>query len=140
MIRVTSIRKCHISDYDDVYLIVRSTASLERAKSSLLQTATHVPDLSPSKNLFYQYLNWTKDGSWGQATFDNIYRPTFIRELENNPNARLWLDKIKADDAAGKKIALLCFCADENLCHRIIVGEILRNEGCTVVFDSDKAK
>lgn len=65
MIRITSIRKCRPADYDDVYLIVRSIASLERSKSGLLKKATHVPDLSPSKSLFFKYLDWKRTGGGG---------------------------------------------------------------------------
>lgn len=137
MIRVTSIKRCHVDEYDKIYLIVRSIASLEKNKSSILQHAEQVADLSPSKNLFYQYLNWQKSGCWNQRTFDDIYKPTFLNEIENNPAAQSWLDRICAENAENKNIALLCFCPDENLCHRKIVGNILRSKGCNVIFDCD---
>lgn len=137
MIRITSIRRCHIVDYDNIYLIVRSIASLEKSKSSILTHATHVPELSPSRELFYRYLDWSKSGCWDQNKFDNEYKPTFLNELNNDPNAAAWLEKLAADDRAGKKIALLCFCPNENLCHRIIIGDILKEKGCNVVLDKD---
>lgn len=137
MIRVTNIRRCHVADYDNIYLIVRSIASLERSKSSILKHAEQVADLSPSNGLFYKYLDWTKSGEWNQNKFDTKYKPAFLDELNNNPNAAAWLEKIAVDDKAGKKIALLCFCSDENLCHRSIIGEILKSKGCGVIFDKD---
>lgn len=135
MVRVTSIRGCRPADYDDVYLIVRSIASLERSKSRLLKEATHVPDLSPSKTLFYKYLDWKKAGEWGLEKFNNNYRPIFTNEIINNTVAQAWLDKIEIESKAGKRIALLCFCDDEATCHRLIIGEMLKNRGCDVVFD-----
>lgn len=137
MIRITSIRRCKISEYDDIYLIIRSVASLERSGSSVLQHAKQLADLSPSKELFYSYLDWKKNNEWNQDKFNECYKPTFINELNANPNAAKWLNKIEENDKAGRKIALLCFCPDENLCHRIIIGDILRSRGCNVVFDRD---
>lgn len=135
MIKTTNIRRCRPVEYDDVYLIVRNIASLEKSKSGLLKKAVHVPDLSPSKTLFYRYLDWKKAGEWNQEKFDNDYRPFFTNEIVNNPAAQAWLDKIEIESKAGRKIALLCFCDDETTCHRHIVGEMLKNRGCSVVFD-----
>lgn len=137
MIRITSIKRCRPIEYDKVYLIVRSIASLERSKSGILQHAEQIADLSPSKSLFYQYLDWQRSSCWNQKTFDDIYKPTFLNELTANPNAQSWLEKLRCEDEAGLKIALLCFCPDENLCHRKIVGDILREKGCNVTFDCD---
>lgn len=135
MIKVTSIRRCRPAEYDNVYLIVRSIASLERGRSGLLKKATHVPDLSPSKMLFYKYLDWKKVGEWNQKKFNNDYRPIFTNEIINNTVAQAWLDKIEIESKAGRKIALLCFCDDETTCHRLIIGEMLKNRGCDVVFN-----
>lgn len=137
MIRVTSIRRCHTADYDEIYLIVRSIASLERSKSTLLKNATQLIELSPSKTLFYNYLNWDKSGIWNEDTFKKLYEPAFLEELNNNNIAQELLKTLEMKDKANKKIALLCFCSDENTCHRKTVGEILRNRGCNVIFDCD---
>ena len=137
MIRITNIKRCHIPDYDKIFLIIRSTASLERKKSKLLDIADHMPDLSPSKDLFYKYLNHEKNGTWNKEVFENEYKPVFLKELAHNFDAMDCLRILKQFDKEGKKIALLCFCQDENLCHRKIVGEILRENGCNVIFDED---
>lgn len=137
MIRITSIRQCRASEYDKIYLIVRSIVSLERNKNSILQHSEQVVDLSPSRSLFYQYLNWQKTGCWNKDTFDTIYKPTFLSEIGNNPAAQLWIEYLCKEDSENKNIALLCFCQDENLCHRKIVGDILREKGCNVIFDCD---
>lgn len=137
MIRCTNIKHWHKADYDRTFLIVRSIASLERTHSSILNDAMHVPDLSPSCNLFWSYLGWKKQGCWNQETFDNVYKPAFINEIKNNETAKEWLNRLEQYDKAGENIALLCFCVDENLCHRIIIGEMLKQRGCNVMFDCD---
>lgn len=137
MIRITSIKRCRTADFDNIYLIVRSIESLKRSQNSILNSAIQVSDLAPSKSLFYRYLDWSKAGVWDKNKFETEYKPTFLNELNSNQNAKFWLDKIAADDKARKKIALLCFCQDEDLCHRTIVGEILKQKGCNVVFDKD---
>jgi len=137
MIRVTSIKRCKVSEYDRIYLIVRSIASLERNKSAILQYAIHLPDLSPSKKLFYGYLDWQKSGKLTQEVINAVYKPKFLKELTSNQNAQILLDKIKAEDVQGLKIALITFASNENLDHRSIIGELLRQKGCTIVFDRD---
>lgn len=137
MIRITSIKRCHVADYDEIYLIVRSIATLEKSKSSILLHAKQLEALSPSKELFYKQLNCTRSEEWTEEKFNNEYKPEFIYELNENPEANEWLDEIAAKDAEGKKIALLCFCANENLCHRSIIGELLKNRGCAVIMDKD---
>lgn len=137
MIRITSIKRCHVADYDDIYLIIRSTDSLKKSKSSILQRSTHVPALAPSKELFYKYLNLERDGSWNENSFNTIFKPMFEKEIKNNAAAESWFEKIINDDNNGRKIALLTYTANEKLCHRSIIGEILRDRGCNVIFDKD---
>ena len=52
-------------------------------------------------------------------------------------SAESWFEKIINDDNNGRKIALLTYTANEKLCHRSIIGEILRDRGCNVIFDKD---
>lgn len=137
MIRITNIRRCHVSEYNEIYLIVRSIASLEKSKSSILKHASHAPELSPSSRLFYDYLNWNKANEWNQDKFDNCYKPIFLKELEHNPEADTLINHLVEKDHEGKNIALLCFCQDENLCHRSIIGNILEQKGCNVIYDRD---
>lgn len=137
MIRITNIRKCHVPNYDEIYIIARSIASLEKRENKLLNNAVHLPELSPSKSLFYKYLDWKRANEWNRETFIDKYRPAFLEEMQSNPSTKQLLNILYEKDKAGKKIALLCFCEDENLCHRSIVGDMLRERGCNVVFDRD---
>lgn len=82
-----------------------------------------VSDLSPSYNLFKTYLDLRNKGAWNQSSFDTIYRPIFLKELQNNQNA---IKLLKSLANTKENILLLCFCEDKNTCHRSIIAEKLR--------------
>jgi uncharacterized protein YeaO (DUF488 family) len=140
MIRITNIDRIIPSKCDSVYLIIRSLKILQKRKHPILSQSVHVPELSPTWGLFRDMLRWKQTGEWNIGTFENNYRPQFLFDLNNNAIAGDWLTQLSADDRAGMMIALGCYCKDENLCHRKIIGEILRNRGCNVVFDKDVMK
>lgn len=134
MIRVTSIRRCHVSDYDDVYLITRNTGSTGK---NMLRRIKHLPELGPNADLFFDYLRWGKNGELNQEKFNVHFKHVFINQITNNPEAQKWLDKIETDSKNGRKIALISFGTNENLDHRGIIAEMLRAKGCDVVCDKD---
>lgn len=125
MITTASIRDIHPDDYDEVWAIVRSANKLHA-------NVKHVPVLSPSKELFWHYLDLAKTGRWNIGTFESDYRPVFMKEMES-PEAVAMLDHLVDLDRAGKNIALVCFCTDKNLCHRKLIAELLTQRGCKTV-------
>lgn len=138
MIRVTSISAC--TDpyiYDEVYLIVRSVKVLLKRKDPILKAASQMPELSPSESLFYDYRDWDKAGEWNEGKFEGEYRSRFEEQIRNDRYAQARLASLAEKSSKGKMIALLCFCKNEDLCHRKIIGEMLRERGCEVVFDRD---
>ena len=126
MITTMSIDQCVPDKYDEMYLIVRSIDTLVKRKHPILEKSQQLDCLSPSQSLFYRYLNWRKTGMWNTETFNLTYKPQFINELKANSLARETLIRLIDKCNTGKNIALLCFCKDVNLCHRKIVGEILK--------------
>lgn len=82
-----------------------------------------VSDLSPSYDLFKRYLDLKDKGLWNQSSFDTIYKPQFLRELNENQNAMQLLNTLAKSN---ESILLLCFCEDKNTCHRSIIAEKLR--------------
>lgn len=122
MIRICNIREVKKDEYDEVWAIVRSLKS----KSPWM---THVPELSPSLDLFFMYNRMKNDGHWNKTTFETCYRPRFMQQIANDTAAQAKLEELIAKDAAGKRIALFCFCTDVNLCHRSLISEILRERG-----------
>lgn len=123
MVTVTNIRNINYPVYDEVWAIVRSLKIPGRMK--------HVPELSPSWGLFKKYLELRDAGNWNTDTFQKIYVPVFIREMQA-AEARRKLAELAGLDKQGKNICLACFCPDEATCHRSIVAGILQSKGVPV--------
>ncbi|MCL5058639.1 MAG: DUF488 domain-containing protein [Actinobacteria bacterium] len=107
---------------DEVWQITRS--------GPYVTGAIRVPELSPSPELFHQYImEWKQKHpeEWWQ-----LYTKRFIEEmnLEAKLNA---LRKLYLKAKAGKIIALVCFCSDSRYCHRTLVGDFLRGYDVDVV-------
>lgn len=123
MITVTNIRNINYAAYDQVWAIVRSLKNPRNMK--------HVPELSPSWSLFKRYLGLRNAGRWNVESFQNIYVPVFLQEMQNTA-ARNKIAELINLDRKGKHICLACFCPDETLCHRSIVAGILQYAGVTI--------
>lgn len=123
MITITDIRNVNRSAYDEVWAIVRSLKYPGKMKQ--------VAELSPSWDLFKKYMQLRDAGRWNAATFQNIYVPTFLKEMLNI-EARKKLEELTELDRQGKRICLVCFCPDEVTCHRSIVAGILQHMGIQV--------
>lgn len=67
-----------------VWCIVRSLKFLPRLNHAEI---VQVSDLSPSYDLFKKYLDLKNQGLWNQSSFNTIYKPQFLRELNENQNA-----------------------------------------------------
>ena len=124
MIYTNCIKKAKKSEYDEIWAIVRS---MKTSNANIKQ----VQILSPSYNLFKTYLDLKNAGNWNQETFDNIYKPQFLKEMQNL-QAQQMLDELCRLDKLDKKICLVCFCDDYLLCHRSLVAELLIAKGCNV--------
>lgn len=123
MIYIKNIHNAKLEDYDEICAIVRSIKS-----NSIKQ----VPELAPSKGLFYWYYNHKNE--WNFDLFKNIYYPRFIREFTQE--GKDTLKKLRLLDREGKKICLVCFCFDETTCHRSIIAGILQGMKCNVITDT----
>lgn len=125
----------NISDMDrespNQLLIVRSARNIS-------PWMVHVPELSPTKELFFKYLNLKKMGKWNREAFDNIYVPWFLRDIKANVGgSRDMLNNVCIRAREGEDFTLGCMCFDESMCHRSIVGGLLRGAGCLVKTRKD---
>lgn len=81
-----------IDDYDEVWIICRSIKKLSNRfydrDGKLLPNVKHVPELSPSTDLFFKYCELKKRGLWCQKQFDDNYTPIFIEQIENDAEAK----------------------------------------------------
>lgn len=130
MIHIARINEIRRGEYDEAYAIVRSMKS---QSDWIIQE----PLLAPSTDLFRKYLTIKNNKQWNQNTFETVYVPQFITELKQNPNAIAKLNEIYAKSKNGKNIALCCFCTDEKLCHRSIIGGLLQGVGADVRINGD---
>lgn len=128
MIFIGRINEVKPNEYDETYAIVRSMKNPS-------PWITQLPVLSPSKDLFVKYLALKKAGRWGTEAFEKIYLPRFLDEMRTE-TALDALNKLCRDSKAGKRIALVCFCTNETLCHRSIVAGILQGAGADVRLKS----
>jgi len=123
MITITNIKNIDYAIYDEVWAIVRSLKHPGKMK--------HVPELSPSWELFKKYLNLRGAGKWNMDSFQKVYVPVFLREIQM-PVARKKLAELIGLDKQRKHICMACFCLNETMCHRSIVAGILQHEGIQV--------
>lgn len=127
---------------EQLLLIVRSPVRTEKGlilpnNENNFNTSARViwmPELSPSRQLFFDYRNWASRGIWNEVTFRSEYAPRFISEIANNPVARKLLNQIYTMNKQNidRNFALGCYCDDESLCHRSIVAGLLQGIGINV--------
>jgi uncharacterized protein YeaO (DUF488 family) len=88
-----------------------------------IPNATIVRELSPSPELYYQYITHWKglppQDWWTQ------YEQRFLKELHSSDKLRL-LRKIYCKLLKNTNIVLICFCQDHLHCHRRLVGDFFR--------------
>lgn len=123
MLITTDIRNIAKIEADSKFAIVRS---LRSPIVGVKQWA----DLSPSRELFYEYLRLRDAGKWNADAFENIYVPKFIAEMRA-PRAQSALAKLH-DMAVKTDVAVACFCDNERLCHRSIIASLLAATGVNV--------
>lgn len=123
MVTITDIKNIDYAAFDEVWAIVRSLKYPGRMK--------HVPVLSPSWDLFKKYLALRNAGKWNKESFEKIYVPIFLHEMQSTA-ARRKLTELIELDKQGKCICMACFCTDEETCHRSIIAGILQYAGVPV--------
>lgn len=127
MIELTSLKKLQQNKYDAVWSIVRSS---KPPRPGILP----MPALAPTKELTEQVKRWRQQNQWTPKTFEEKYKPQYLRYLKLNENARSLLDTLDRADASYQKIALVCVCENPHCCHRSILAEVLKGRGCDVIL------
>ena len=135
MIKLRSVSNVKPDEFDEVWIICRSIQKLSR---TLIDNpkVKHVSELSPSKNLFFAYRGWVNQGVWSKSMWNDRYVPFFLGQLRNDEKAKAYLQQL-ADESKSQNIALVCFCRDEAMCHRSIIGGILYHMGASVEIEDD---
>lgn len=125
MIHLLNVRDIGNVALDETWMIVRS---LKKPINGTVQ----VKELSPSYHLFCEYLRLRSSGIWNERSFKELYVPTFLKEITSSQAAHDRLNELFVKSRRGKNIGLVCFCADEALCHRSIIGGLLSGVGVEV--------
>lgn len=111
-----SFRSIQPDQYDQIWLCVRSLKAMPKNPYGNI---FHIPELSPSTQLFFEALNLKKAGKWNNDTFNTIYLPKFVEELKQ-PAAYQKLEEL-VELSRSKNILIVCYCSNESLCHRRIL-------------------
>lgn len=120
-----SLKDYDSSMFDEVWVIVRSLRNglpkMYKDDGTVDTTVDvyHVPQLSPSPDLFHKYLKWKENGEWNEDTFENKYVPQFLQEMHGDEQKKFL--NILYNRGQKKSILLICFCQEEALCHRSII-------------------
>lgn len=132
MIRIGNIRDIDFNNSDKVYAIVRKMSYNDPNIKQL--TA-----LAPSTELYIKCRILMKKNEWNKDIFESMYVPTFISELKRNKEGGLdALRILYRADKEGYNTEVVCFCVDEDMCHRSIIAGILQGYGITVKLRQNK--
>lgn len=119
------LKDCDFGFIDEVWVIVRSLKNGLPTfwnDDGTVRTdidVYHVPQLSPSKELFHAYLSWRDQGIWNKDTFEEKYVPQFLAEMHGEEQKKFL--NLLFQKGQQKSILLLCYCQEEVLCHRSII-------------------
>lgn len=114
------------------FLIVRSAKTIS-------PWMVHVPELSPTKELFFRYLDMKKNGRWDRTAFEEFYVPWFLRDIKANVGgSRDVLNNVCLRAGKGEDFTFGCMCTEESMCHRSIIGGLLLGAGCSVLTKEEK--
>ena len=120
MISTTSIKQLNPKLYDEVWIVTR-TLKYKPAGNNVFW----IQDLSPSYELLNKYITWRRAGIWNEDTYNELYKPVFLKEMLDSRTCRDWLNQLYLKDKQGKHICLVCYCEDYNLCHRKLLVELI---------------
>ena len=112
----------YVSICSECWIIVRSLKNPINVSGIKCQ---QVKELSPSWDLFTEYRRLKESEEWNLDSFNRIYRPKFMSEMK----AQSYLKKLRD---ANDNILCVCFCPNEDCCHRSLVKEILKYNGVEV--------
>lgn len=140
-IRLCSIREVNkYNNYEKKLFAVRKPGNVNYSKYGLI----HVPELSPSENLFNVY-----HGRWKKGIFTNyelsiidhsgdwfdLYKYYFTKEMLIREDMVQNLNRIEELLNNGVNILLVCFCPNRDVCHTKIIGEYFINKEYEVLID-----
>lgn len=140
------VQLCSLSqykNYKDNYtkklFIVRSPGKVNAEQYGMV----HVPELAPSPELFktyqtrWKYNKFTEEekkiitpaGDWFY-----LYTVEYIKQMYNDPDMKMCIDRIQELLDEGTNVLLVCFCGSYENCHRSILGDYYAQLGYEVRY------
>lgn len=110
---------------DEVWVVTRGKMTLKSRGRQVV-----VKELAPSGDLLRKYIWLREQGMWNDETFRSDYVPKYLEEMLTE-EARLKLNELYSV-SKDKVIYIVCFCHDESLCHRSILGGLMQGVGVEV--------
>ncbi len=124
MLYLTNMQHCKPQDMDKSYAVVRSY-------KTPIPGVTQKIELSPSYSLFHYSLKLKNEGKWSKKAFEEKYVPLFLSEMVYSKKA---IRKLRALAVRShtEDIELVGITSNQNVCHRIILGGIIKGMGGNV--------
>lgn len=97
----------------------------------------HVPQLSPSKELFFQTQEWKRKYE-NKALWWDWYVEIFSKEMKERKDLVRALIRLEQVLQEGKEVRLFCYCKEVQFCHRSLIGKEMVKRGFEVDFRSEK--
>lgn len=91
----------------------------------------HVPELSPSLELFHQAQIWKREYEAKEDWFP-LYEERFLKEIKHRTDMVHMFNQLERKSKNGKTFILYCYCKDIEFCHRKYVAEEFMIRGCEV--------
>jgi len=94
----------------------------------------HYGEATPSRNLLFKIKDLEKNNQWNKKTFQTHYIPFYLKEIKQNPKAKQELQAIIDAIRSGQNVYYACYCGDATICHRSLVGELIKRQGIDVEY------
>ena len=106
--------------YDEIWIAVRQ---LKSVPANPIGNVRYVRILSPSKRLWYHYLDLRRAGNWNETSFMGDYAPKLLKEMLL-PGPLGKLRELK-ELTRTKSVLVVCYCKNRDLCHTRLLGKII---------------
>lgn len=93
----------------------------------------HKNSLTPEKSLLFKVKQLEKDGLWNKDSFQNFYKPNYLKSLKNNKQAKQEYQEIISHLENGNDVYYACYCRNETICHRSIVADLIHKKGYDII-------
>lgn len=114
-------------------LAVRNPPKNANGKIQIPEHFIHVPQLSPSKQLFSDTQEWKKEHENKQDWW-RFYEARFLKEMAQRDDLIRALSRLEARLKNGELVRVFCFCKDVCYCHRSFIGYDMEKKGYEVDF------